>query len=782
MVSILTHLQLDKLKHRLLRWHEITEKEFPGRYDLLELIPKSDSINIDKLGHRGTITTDTCNAAQKVRRLLVEHINGHINEQDCMQHLRNVWINGVAKSVNKFMSDYLEDSLEEISSFLRVSPDLAHVIRAFHKEFSLTANYPKGHGEKFRDWMIKRYPKEFLMHAERASGSRQDLITLGAGPIYWNRQFNVEFLDDVLRVRGASNILQENLFTILSSLEMIASTRFFAILQLAICLPFRWLTGNTHKLAHRNWGARSMGRAVDLIHSACNDIIDDIALIHDESYMLHIFDELLIDLPEFKAFMDYEFKNKMSEFVQASQTKAVPLKELIKELFEPTNQDNQDSIEMLEKIAVIGIQVLIGELEDQSKATYKYLSISGSEFSYEHCPDEVKQSMLHTSAANDLAESSFAGVTAHVQCYGRIGMCAAAAVSDVARNGFLSRGSTNKQINRTTTSTKKQQKAKKRGLYHGLPKELQVTLVMMCMEDSPATRKSNNDNLERSRLWRAQKEEMAKLKGLEDAEDEFIESLIYHKMWNSDACWKTSREVSEGLRRIKTKSGKYASLKDNIRIRWKGLGWMECETRWTVDGHELTVPELASRLKKLIKMQHKQKWVVPELPTVMVPQRKNIVFMGTATRQVTELDKKAKEGEADIEKRARVNWKKREAQGFGSVHSNMQQPYAPNLEDLIGEKISYYCNVDMDEAGTTKDAIWMNGTVCRVSDGTWLLNERSKTRCHPKGEAAEILFDAVPSINYVAGKEIVGLKPNLWNKDKVGAWCKYLGKIDYGTK
>ena len=79
--------------------------------------------------------------------------------------------------------------------------------------------------------------------------------------------------------------------------------------------------------------------------------------------------------------------------------------------------------------------------------------------------------------------------------YGNIVMYAAAAVSDVARNDFLSRGSMNKQINRTTNSTKKQQKAKKCGLYHGLPKELQITLLMMCMEDSPATRKSNNDNL-----------------------------------------------------------------------------------------------------------------------------------------------------------------------------------------------------------------------------------------------------------------------------------------------
>ena len=116
------------------------------------------------------------------------------------------------------------------------------------------------------------------------------------------------------------------------------------------------------------------------------------------------------------------------------------------------------------------------------------------------------------------------------------------------------------------------------------------------------------------------------------------------------------------------------------------------------------------------------------------------------------------------------------------MHSNMQQPYTSDLEDLIGKKISYYCNVDMNTSGTIKEAMWMDGTVCRVSDDTWLFNERSRKRCHPKGEATEILFDAVPSINYIAGKEIVGLKPIFWSKDKVGAWCKYLDKTDYGIK
>ena len=36
----------------------------------------------------------------------------------------------------------------------------------------------------------------------------------------------------------------------------------------------------------------------------------------------------------------------------------------------------------------------------------------------------------------------------------------------------------------------------------------------------------------------------------------------------------------------------------------------------------------------------------------------------------------------------------------------------------------------------------MNGIVGRVSDCTWLFNGRSRKRCHPKGEAVEICFDA----------------------------------------
>ena len=53
-----------------------------------------------------------------------------------------------------------------------------------------------------------------------------------------------------------------------------------------------------------------MGRTLDMIHSACKDIIENFTLVHNDLYMLHIFDELRDELPEFRAFLEYEFEKK----------------------------------------------------------------------------------------------------------------------------------------------------------------------------------------------------------------------------------------------------------------------------------------------------------------------------------------------------------------------------------------------------------------------------------------------------------------------------------------
>ncbi len=114
----------------------------------IHLVPSPAGINVLKLGDGGVIMTDTCNTAQKIRRILVDQIAGTY-ELDCMNHLRNVWFGNVKKALLTHLNALLRSSLDEINLQLRMAASISTVIHAIDKEFSLSSNYPKGHGELF---------------------------------------------------------------------------------------------------------------------------------------------------------------------------------------------------------------------------------------------------------------------------------------------------------------------------------------------------------------------------------------------------------------------------------------------------------------------------------------------------------------------------------------------------------------------------------------------------------------------------------------------------------
>jgi hypothetical protein len=142
-----------------------------------------------------------------------------------------------------------------------------------------------------------------------------------------------------------------------------------------------------------------------------------------------------------------------------------------RELFNPMDKDNKDSTPLLENLTAIAAQAWIDELLDPKKATFQYLSESGSDYCWSHCSDEVKTALMGKMAVNDRAESSFAGITAQIQDYGRIGYANGAAISDMGRNGFLD-----------LPLTKTDLKGQKRGMFYSLSKELQLTAVVAAME------------------------------------------------------------------------------------------------------------------------------------------------------------------------------------------------------------------------------------------------------------------------------------------------------------
>jgi hypothetical protein len=443
--------------------------------------------------------------------------------------------------------------------------------------------------------------------------------------------------------------------------------------------------------------------------------------------MMSIMESWANKLPPFRAFLRHKFEEqKTSFFNSTAKTKAVPLKMLRKELFAPTDQDNKDSTPMLEELAVVAAKAWIEQLLDPSKGTFQFMSDSGGEYSCDRSTPELRTTMLGMVAVNDLAESSFAGVTANVQAFGRVGIHGAAAVSDVSRNGFLSRPTTRKEMKAT----------KRHGLFHDLPEELKMTAVMAAMEQAPATRVTTNDALIRQREAKRQRDELVKREGLEKASHAYIECLIYHRMYHSDRCWKTAAQVKKVMKSLKLKKDKEAALRDNINMRFKGLGFKEAHTTWSKNGKKKTLPQLQARLIEVLKIT--KDFEVPDKPPPKVPQRKEMPLMGTRTNKVIRIDEDRKNKTNEFNKQCRVTWREMEDNGEVSVLEQCQHLGKQKLDaTFIGKRIEHLSNFDIDDKGENLDLRWCGGVIEEVSDGTWIIPGKRR-KCYKEGEAAKV--------------------------------------------
>ena len=193
----------------LASWRSVTEQEYP---QYVHQIPHPDEIYLANIENCGVIT-DTCNSAQKANRLISASVNGVVHSMFCRNHLRNVWVDNMLEYLTEFLRAHLNDSLEKVLPELHVYPRFISLARVFYKMFSLCANYPKALGEVFHQWIIDNNSGELLFHVERSAyGGRQDFTSMAAMEIFWNRNYCVELLDEMISYCGKSeNIISHNL-------------------------------------------------------------------------------------------------------------------------------------------------------------------------------------------------------------------------------------------------------------------------------------------------------------------------------------------------------------------------------------------------------------------------------------------------------------------------------------------------------------------------------------------------------------------------------------------
>ena len=241
--------------------------------------------------------------------------------------------------LSRKVTQILVEELALVPPHLRVKCDIGNVCRCMDKEFNFTANYPKGHGDAFHDWMRRYHPGELVMPVIcTLGGDRQDSSFEGALPVYMGRKFFVQFLHKELCSSLKENILQTNMFIILHATKMISQLRIASIIFIAVVVPMHWLAGKTHELGHCKWSERSMGRAVDLMYNAFVEVESDGELMLDEDFRMNILSPLYAELPELKEYLTYYFEEKESNVIGlCSQGNCVLAIDLAKcEVFYPT--------------------------------------------------------------------------------------------------------------------------------------------------------------------------------------------------------------------------------------------------------------------------------------------------------------------------------------------------------------------------------------------------------------------------------------------------------------
>ena len=112
-------------------------------------------LTLPQLAEHGWLMTNTCNTAQKFRKLLHKVIEAeakekgmtedeiNVYETGCCHHLRNVWIGGVVLKLGQHLAEALSNDLKAIPFMLCVTTDITNLGRATEKYFRLQANYVK---------------------------------------------------------------------------------------------------------------------------------------------------------------------------------------------------------------------------------------------------------------------------------------------------------------------------------------------------------------------------------------------------------------------------------------------------------------------------------------------------------------------------------------------------------------------------------------------------------------------------------------------------------------
>ena len=105
------------------------------------------------------------------------------------------------------------------------------LIRAAWKEMHLGCEYGHSKGRECNVWRIVHHPSAMWLPIANAKGSRMDMAFDGAVPLFVNRRIILDFLNGLVNVPKANNVLEKMLWRTFRCNEFTALLRVCTLWQ-----------------------------------------------------------------------------------------------------------------------------------------------------------------------------------------------------------------------------------------------------------------------------------------------------------------------------------------------------------------------------------------------------------------------------------------------------------------------------------------------------------------------------------------------------------------------
>jgi hypothetical protein len=678
-------------------------------------MPSADNVGLHRLSENAVLMSDTCNAARAAKRLIAEMAEEAGRKRigteaweamgeearaaactchlgDCHDHMRNIIIKAMAEKATEYLKGHLADSLDEFSSFDRMSVDGMDLIRAACKELHPNGEYAKGKGREAKATREKNHPSDLWLPIFNASGTRMDACFDGAVPLYMDRVLALEFLHPL--VNGPSskdNLLEKFLWRVLSCTEMVGLLRACTLWQTIVTEPLRWLSGKSGILD--DWSMINSNELLDKTYDLMVAVAADGNVLLDPT------------LDPFASLADTQKKFDAHRRAQLLQTINAPDGTLhlshvrtLHEARSPTTPGNQESqaitVELVERMAN---GALVAMRDARRSIADKLTSQDGVNAASAAKSARVHEATKGAHVNNARVESHFGKADSVMRTFRNSTAEVYAGMVQQAYNRDF-----DMPLNVASDRRKRKAGTPDPSVNGGffwsdaLTDELRASLVSAVRKEAENARSEGRKALVAHDEAKLQRREERLVTALNAAVDYFAYGKELFEAWSPDhgasQAAKDTRAVDAATKgQPEVQVLEY--LRFQIDMRVIGLGWDQFKTKWSAKSDPTigTVKHLRALLIDQILPHEMAERRLKRLPTEAAPPQftaRDIGQLGTANADAIAIKSKALFSTAELEAKAQAAMKRREEAGISDSVERMQPMEAPPFDQqLVGKRV-----------------------------------------------------------------------------------------------